>query len=87
MSRKRLLTISLLFPLMTVSAVAQAGTTISDKRYWPNETHPSPQPREASDALNAVIVPKFTVPHSAPTTNASGNGSQLGRYHGGPKSR
>ncbi|EKS31774.1 hypothetical protein HMPREF9696_03995 [Afipia clevelandensis ATCC 49720] len=37
MLKKSFLTISLLLPLVAISATAQAGPTISDKRYWPNE--------------------------------------------------
>lgn len=35
MPSKHLLTISLLLPLVAISATAEAGSTISDKSYWP----------------------------------------------------
>ena len=37
MSKKHLLGISLLLPLVAISATAHAGSTITDKSYWPNE--------------------------------------------------
>ena len=37
MLKKHLLTIFLLLPLVAISATALAGSTISDKRYWPGE--------------------------------------------------
>jgi hypothetical protein len=38
MSRKILLAISLLLPLVAMSGMANAGSTITDKSYWPSET-------------------------------------------------
>ena len=43
MLAKRLLTISLLLPLVAISATAQAGSTITDKSYWPSEARQSAQ--------------------------------------------
>jgi hypothetical protein len=37
MLKKTLLTISIVLPLAAISATAQAGSTITDKSYWPNE--------------------------------------------------
>ncbi len=37
MSTKRILAISLLVPLVAVSATAYAGETITSKSYWPSE--------------------------------------------------
>ena len=37
MLTKHLLTISLLLPLVAISATAHAGSTITDKSYWPSE--------------------------------------------------
>src|SRR3981081_4956349 len=37
MLKKHLLKISLLLPLMAISATAYAGSTITDRSYWPNE--------------------------------------------------
>jgi hypothetical protein len=38
---KRLLTISLLLPLVAISAAAHAGETITSKSYWPSEARRS----------------------------------------------
>jgi hypothetical protein len=43
MLTKRLFTISLLLPLVAISATAHAGSTISDKSYWPSEARQSAQ--------------------------------------------
>jgi len=40
MLMKHILTISLSLPLLAMSATAQAGPTITDKNYWPNEARP-----------------------------------------------
>ena len=37
---KSLFAISLLLPLILTSEGAEAGATISDKRYWPSEVGP-----------------------------------------------
>ena len=37
MLKKHLLKISLLLPLMAISATAYAGSTIKGKSYWPSE--------------------------------------------------
>ncbi|MET4384911.1 hypothetical protein ABIB73_000646 [Bradyrhizobium sp. F1.4.3] len=87
MLRKSLLTISFLLPLAALSATAQAGSTITDKSYWPNEARQSarytgfPQDRASSAFAydrGATIV--------APATGANEDRSAW-RYQGGPKSR
>jgi hypothetical protein len=45
MLKKHLLKMSLLLPLMAISATAYAGSTISDKSYWPSEARQSTQNR------------------------------------------
>jgi len=85
MSRKLLLTISML-SLVVVSAAAHAGTIISDKRYWPNEAHPSPNATALNDALNSASAPRFIAPRAPPEPSING-GSPLGHYQGGPKGR
>ena len=45
MLTKHLLTISLLLPLVAISATAYAGSTITDKSYWPSEARQSAQNR------------------------------------------
>jgi hypothetical protein len=48
MSTKHLLTISLLLPFVAISATAQAGSTITDKSYWPSEARQSAPIRAGS---------------------------------------
>lgn len=84
MSNKRILTISLLLPLVAISSAALAGTTISDKRYWPSEAAVSAgnagAPNDASSAFASTqIAPRF----QGAVTPGGGN---MGRYSGGPKS-
>ena len=43
MSTKHLLTLSLMLPLVAISATAHAGSTITDKSYWPSEARQSAQ--------------------------------------------
>lgn len=86
MSRNRILQISLLLSLAAISA-AQAGTTISDKRYWPNDVGPSAYGAGSSRAeLNSALASSRTKSRSeiAPELNQSGN---AWHYQGGPKSR
>ena len=51
MSTKHLFTISLLLPLVAISATAQAGSTISDKSYSPSEVRQSVQDRTVRNAI------------------------------------
>jgi len=87
MLTKHLRTISLLLPLVAISATAQAGSTISDKNYWPNEAR-------RSTPLRADLQPGVSSAFAAydrtssrlepATTNTDG----LARpYRGGPKGR
>lgn len=85
MSRKYLLTISML-SRVAMSAVAHAGTTISDKRYWPNEARSSASAGGLTDSLNSASAYNWIAPRAQPATSMTG-GSPLGRYQGGPKSR
>ena len=74
---------SLALPLLTVAAAAQAGSTITDKSYWPNEVRRSQASAvgwtDPRAAFGSVYVPSSPRP-----TPMVGN---LGRYHGGPKGR
>jgi hypothetical protein len=87
MLTKHLLKISLLLPLVAISATAHAGSTITDKSYWPSEARQSAQigtvgsQRDVNSAF-AYDRPAFTL---QPATNASGGSA--GRYQGGPKGR
>jgi hypothetical protein len=78
------LAISFLASLVAMSATANAGATISDKRYWPNEVGPSSYTstqgasRDALAAIGPVASPAIVAPRAA--------GESDWRYVGGPKS-
>ncbi|WP_298255589.1 hypothetical protein [Bradyrhizobium sp.] len=86
MQAKHLLTMSLLVPLMAASPTAQAGSTISDRNYWPNQAKQS-APHRAN--LRPHVNSAFAYDRSAPAPPpAIVNGEGAGwRYHGGPKGR
>jgi hypothetical protein len=85
MSAKHLLTISILLPLVAVSATAQAGSTITDKSYWPNEARQSTPIAAASQSdPYAALAYDQAAPRFAPVTAEGGSGF---RYQGGPKGR
>jgi hypothetical protein len=86
MSRKYLLTSSLLLALMAMSTAANAGSTISDKRYWPNEARASSYRGGYTDSLNSASPYNLIAPQAQHPTSVIG-GSPFGRYQGGPKSR
>jgi hypothetical protein len=73
---KPLLAISLLASLVAMSATANAGVTISDKRYWPSEVGPS-----AYRTVTTQHVPRDAFAAIGETSEARGP-----RYLGGPKS-
>ncbi|MEH2508300.1 MULTISPECIES: hypothetical protein [unclassified Bradyrhizobium] len=85
MSTKHLLTMSLLLPLVAISATAQAGSTITDRSYWPNEARKSTPIRSASqtDPYSAFAYDRATF-RQEPTTAGGASGF---RYQGGPKGR
>ena len=84
MLTKRFFTISLLLPLVAISATAHAGSTITDKSYWPSEARPAVYSGTGTvqsgprDAFASMTAPLQT------TTNA--DIASAWRYHGGPKS-
>ena len=73
MLTKSLLTISLMLPLVAVAAAAQAGSTITDKSYWPNEARQSAQNRtgDARNDLNSAFAYDRVAPRLQPATNAN----------------
>jgi hypothetical protein len=86
MLKKHLLKISLLLPLMAISATAYAGSTITDKSYWPSEVRQSAQTRTGGpqdDLYSALAYDRAASPLQ-PVTNTSDRSAS--RYHGGPKS-
>jgi len=88
MSTKHLLTISLLLPLVAISATAHAGSTITDKSYWPSEAGQSAQTRVGGSQtdLGSALAYDRAASRLQPATNTNGGGSAP-RYQGGPKSR
>jgi hypothetical protein len=88
MLTKRLLTISLLLPMVAISATAHAGSTISDKSYWPSEARQSAQTRTGGSQsdFNSAFAYDRAAPRLQPATTTNDGGS-FPRYQGGPKSR
>ena len=88
MSTKHLLAISLLLPLVAISATAQAGSTITDKSYWPSEARQSAQINTVGAQLDVNSAFAYNRPalrvQPAPTVN---DGASAWHYQGGPKSR
>jgi hypothetical protein len=88
MLTKRLLKISLLLPLVAISATAHAGSTITDKSYWPSAARQSAQTNIVGSQrdVNAAFAYDRPVSRLQPATNPNESGS-ASQYHGGPKSR
>jgi hypothetical protein len=86
MSTKHLRTISLLLPLLAISATAHAGSTITDKSYWPNEARRSAQIGTVGSQRDFNSAFAYDRPTLQPGPAASGGGA-TGRYQGGPKGR
>jgi hypothetical protein len=88
MLKKHLLKISLLLPLVAISATAHAGSTITDKSYWPSEAAQSAQTRTVPPQRDLNSALAYDEPASrlqpAAVTNETGS---AWRYQGGPKSR
>jgi hypothetical protein len=86
MLKKSFLVLSLLLPLMAISATAYAGSPIKGKSYWPGEATQSAQNRTGSSQsdLNFAFAYDRAASPLQPVTNTS-DGSAW-RYHGGPKS-
>ena len=88
MLTKHLRKISILLPLMAISATAYAGSTITDKSYWPSEARPTAQISTVGSQrdLNSAFAYDRSAPRSQPATSPNEAGSAW-RYQGGPKSR
>ena len=87
MLKKHLLKISLLLPLMAISATAYAGSTIKGKSYWPSEARQSAQIGTVGFPGNVYSAFAYDGPVSSlqPAANTNDDGSAW-RYQGGPKS-
>jgi hypothetical protein len=83
---KPILAVSLLASLLAMSATANAGATISGRRYWPSEVGPGAyhavNTQHASGDAFAAIGPT-AVPATA---SAIAEDESSWRYVGGPKS-
>ena len=87
MSNRRLFTLSLVLPVTAMAGTAYAGSTITDRNYWPAEIHAQAQrgavTRDAElSKARAMAVGAPAVYPSAATTGRQ----QQCRYQGGPKS-
>ena len=89
MLTKHLLKISLLLPLVAISATAHAGSTIKGKSYWPSEARQSAQNRTGSSQsdLNFAFAYDRAASPLQPATTHPNDGGSFPRYQGGPKSR
>ncbi len=94
MSTKHLLTISLLLPLVAISATAQAGwpeartaaARSNPPHYWPSEVGLSVPIRAGSQTdVNSAFAYDRTMSRLEPATTDSGGSAW--RYQGGPKGR
>ena len=76
MSTKYLFTISLLLPLVAMSATAYAGETITSKSYWPSEARKSAQYRTVGSPgdIYAISTP-FSTTAAIPRRPLSNAGS------------
>lgn len=88
MFTKHLRTISLLLPLVAISATAYAGETITSQSYWPSEAKQSAQINTVGSRrdLNAAFAYDRAGSFVQPATSRNEAGSSW-RYQGGPKSR
>jgi len=82
-----LFTISLLLPLVAISATVQAGSTISDRSYWPSGARQSVQATTVGSqrGLNSAFAYDRPAVRVQPAPSPSDAGSAW-HYRGGPKS-
>jgi hypothetical protein len=74
-----------LLPLMAISATAYAGSTISDKSYWPSEARQTASLRAESHPNSAFAYDRATSSLRPATTVIGGEAARP--YQGGPKGR
>ncbi|EKS34536.1 MAG: hypothetical protein GY844_11600 [Bradyrhizobium sp.] len=75
-------TTSLILPLVAAAVAAHAGSTITDKSYWPNEAR-KPQVDTTRSNPSAAFASGVYVPNSS----APMRPGNAWRYQGGPKGR
>jgi hypothetical protein len=87
MLKKQFLTISILLRLMAISTAAHAGSTITDKSYWPDEARQTENQSGGSQSdINSALAYDGSLSGLQPATTTNDGGSPW-RYQGGPKSR
>src|SRR3977135_74016 len=87
MFKRPILAISFLLRLMAISTAAQAGSTITDKSYWPGEARQATENVTGSQSdFNSAFAFRGLLGGSQLATNATAAASAW-RYEGGPKSR
>lgn len=84
MFKKLIAMTSLVLPLAVAAAAAQAGSTVTDKSYWPNEARMSRAAAPAQSNPSAAFASETFGP-ALSVSPRSGNGAW--RYQGGPKGR
>jgi len=82
MLTKRFLTISLLLPLVAISAAAHAGSTVTEKSYRTSAAKPAVH----SGTGTAHSGPRDAFASSVQPAANMVDGANAWRYHGGPKS-
>src|SRR5260370_31112061 len=81
-----LFAVSLLMPVVLASATANAGSTISDRSYWPSEARRTEPGRTV--ILRRDLNSAFAYgQESLPPALGPNAGASAWPYHGGPKSR
>jgi hypothetical protein len=83
MIRRGSLALSLMVPLVATSATANAGATISDRRYWPSEARQAGYPiiiGRGNPSASSAVTPRF---EGAPTAYKD---CRFAPHQGGPKS-
>ncbi|UGV24660.1 hypothetical protein E0H22_02550 [Rhodopseudomonas boonkerdii] len=86
MLRNAIFLSAILTSAVVFSAAANAGSTITDKSYWPNEARRSAQSRVATrpDPNSALAYDGASL---AGPSDAADRAPTSWRYHGGPKGR
>jgi hypothetical protein len=87
MLKKFLLALSLSLPLAAISVAAYAGTTISDKRYWPNEVGPGAYTMRVFHGEPSSAFASTPGTQRFQIAPKSREGGKVWRYQGGPQSR
>jgi hypothetical protein len=87
MLKRPLLTISFSLRLMAISTAAHAGSTITDKSYWPDEARQTAQSSSVSSQgdFDSALAHDGLASSLQPAANTN-DAASTRRYQGGPKS-